>query len=761
MFDLDDKTGSTRSQKSGPWDRLETGQPGMTKRHDLDSDDNEELHRRLLGYYQQELDRQSDNRIQQAVDEDFYDSIQWSEEDAFELRQRGQAPVVYNVIAQSVNWIIGTEKRGRTDFRILPREKDDAQAAERKTQLLKYLADVNRTTFHRSRAFEDAVKVGIGWLEDGVQDDDDGEPIYSRYESWRNVLWDSASTEMDLDDCRYIIRTKWVDIDVAKAVFPERKGLIEASSVAVESGGYDLSHGDEVMDQAEMEREMGSTERAITNDHRSRVRLIEVWFRKPENVERIVSGQFRGEMLDAGHPGHTAELEQAQYAGQQITASRLVMRMYCAIMTTEGLLYLGASPYRHNRFPFTPIWGYRRGRDGMPYGIIRGLRDIQESVNKRASKALYILSTNKVMYEENSIEDVDEWRKEAARPDAMLPYKGQKPDIDVDRSLADSHLNMMMRDITMIQQVGGVTDEQMGRTTNATSGRAIEARQEQGSMTTAKLFDNLRLAFQVQGEKQLSLEEQYYTEEKRFRITNDRGTPEYIAVNDGLPENDITRTKADFVISEGDWRASIRQAAAEQLLEMITRMPPEVAMVMLDLVVESMDLPNREEMVRRIRSINGQRDPEAEEPTQEEMAQMQAQAAQQQLMQAMQEAELRKKMADAGKSEAEAQRIMAQAQEIATKIAGQNISTQDKALEAAVKALLAPQAVPVADGMLHEAGYQSRTEQEQEAQRQARQQADEQRIMQEEQAMAEEQQAMMDQQQADAPDGTAPHHPQQ
>ena len=53
----------------------------------------------------------------------------------------------------------------------------DTNPAEIKTKLLKYLSDVNRLPFARSRAFEDAIKVGIGWLEDGAQDEDDGEPL--------------------------------------------------------------------------------------------------------------------------------------------------------------------------------------------------------------------------------------------------------------------------------------------------------------------------------------------------------------------------------------------------------------------------------------------------------------------------------------------------------------------------------------------------------------------------------------------------------
>ena len=51
------------------------------------------------------------------------------------------------------------------------------------------------------------------------------------------------------------------------------------------------------------------------------------------------------------------------------------------------MLSMGQSIYRHNRFSLTPVWCYRRGRDNQPYGMARRVRDIQEDINKRASKA--------------------------------------------------------------------------------------------------------------------------------------------------------------------------------------------------------------------------------------------------------------------------------------------------------------------------------------------------------------------------------------
>lgn len=706
MFDLRDNTLTRADKFSTPVDRLPDQGSAVEPpppANDLDSDDKQELHRRLLSYYRQELDRQSENRFQMAIDEDYYDNIQWSEDEARQLKERGQAPIVYNVTAQTINWVIGSEKRGRTDFKILPREKEDTKPAEIKTKLLKYLSDVNRLPFSRSRAFEDAIKVGIGWLEDGAQDEDDGEPIYSRYESWRNILHDSASTELDFSDGRYIFRSKWVDVDVAKALFPGREAQIDDAVVdASLYGSFDMVDGDVPMDYMEFDRSNYSVARTLVSHKRRRVRLIECEYRVPEKVQRLKGGIFKGEIYDENDPRHV----EAVLSGASALASKVMMRVRLAHMTVKDLLWEGPSPYRHNRFRFTPIWCYRRGRDNLPYGMIRAIRDIQDDINKRASKALHILSSNKVIMDEGALPEgttLDEFAEEIARPDAIIIKRaGKELVINAERDLAAPHLDLMSRGIQMIQQVGGVTDELLGRTTNAVSGVAVQKRQEQGSLATNKPFDNLRLAVQMQGELQLSLLEQFVTGEKTFRITNERGTPEFIRINDGLPENEITRTKADFIISEADWRSTMRQAAAEQLMEMISRMPPQVGLMLLDLAVESMDLPNREEIAKRIRAQTGMRDPDQQEPTPEEMQQMQAAQAQQQAQEAMFMAELEGKQADAALKRAKVAREEGMAMK-------DRVDSTNTAMTAAQSVITMPTIARVADGILQEAGWRDFT----------------------------------------------------
>lgn len=138
-------------------DTVTSGKPG----HKLDSDDVQSRFLRIKAWRKEAGDLQRDNRFAQMVDHDFYDGDQWTEDDATILRERGQAPLVFNVIKSTIDWIIGTERRTRVDYRVLPREKNDADGAETKTNLLKFVGDANRFPYARSRAFADAIKLSL------------------------------------------------------------------------------------------------------------------------------------------------------------------------------------------------------------------------------------------------------------------------------------------------------------------------------------------------------------------------------------------------------------------------------------------------------------------------------------------------------------------------------------------------------------------------------------------------------------------------
>jgi len=640
----------------------------------LDSPESQKRLRKIEDWWYQARQAQALSRYEMALDQDFYDGLQWRDEDKLALLERGQLPLVFNRIKSSLDWIIGTEKRTRVDSKVFPRGEEDVPLAEVKTETLKYVSDVNKAGFHRSAAFRDAVIVGVGWMEDAIRNDPTDEPLYSRYESWKNIWYDHLSLERDLSDARYIFRSKWMDLDLATAMFPERAAQLSAAAWTHDLWGNDDDEfywlNNRLSADGRIITRQSYFDDAFNSDNRrERVRLVECWYREPANVQ-VMRGfpRFEGMIFNQQDVVQLAVIEQ----GFASVYDALKMVVRCAMfiggtLTDHGcLLQDMASPYRHNRFPFTPIWCYRRGRDNTPYGVVRNLRDPQEDLNKRRSKALFILSTNKMIADNNAFDDWDEAAEEVARPDAILKKRpGSEVQIINETDIAERHVMMEEADARYIQDVSGVTDENMGRQTNAVSGIAIQSRQNQGSLVTAEIFDNLRLGIQLQGELQLSLVEQFYDEPKKMRITGTRGQTRFIQINqpqidpetgEDMTLNDITESQADFIVDEQDFRESIRMAMFETLMNLCGQLPPEITINILDLVIELSDVPGKDEIVKRIRKLNGQVDPDhqedpnvqAELQARQQQEQQQAQLEQQMIQGTLeeQEAKIKKLLAD-------------------------------------------------------------------------------------------------------------------
>lgn len=608
--------------------------------HEMDSDEARAEHRRLMSWFYFEREKQSENRMEMALDADFYDGLQWDEQDAVILRNRGQLPLVYNEIAPMVDWVTGTERRVRVDWDVLPRTEDDVESAGNKRKLLKYISDVNRTEFVRSQAFEDAIKVGVGWLDDGARDDPTEEVLYSKYESWRNVLWDSNAYELDLKDARYVIRWRWVDQDVALAMFPERKDAIMRATEDVGAG--DTEGDDEEFYLNERLGSAGSEALGIGLRHgqastasetRKRVRLIEIQYKKPVMSRVVTEGPFAGAFVHDMDGVLQSHLERDPSG----IVDRVMMRTHIAIMTDNAMLHYGPSIYRHNRFTLTPIWCYRRDRDRLPYGLVRRVRDIQLDMNKRASKALFMLNTRQVIAENGAVDDVNLARDEIDQPDGWVTVNpGKELRIERDSESANGQLNMMSLAAQKIQTSGGVTDEAMGRQTNAVSGSAIEKRQSQSSVVLTKPFDNKRLAVQVSGEKQLANCEQFYTEQKVVRLTGAKNKIEWLKLNEPEQQpdgsvrflNDITASQSDFLVAEADYAGTLRQVMFDSINNLAQRLPPEIAIKLFIAAMEFSDLPNHEELAEEMRRAIGERDPD-KEMTPEEQQQAEQQAAMQ------------------------------------------------------------------------------------------------------------------------------------
>jgi hypothetical protein len=586
----------------------------------LDSEENQQKLKKLMQWRRQARVAQADNRLEMATDEDFYDGIQLTPEELAVLQRRNQPVVVYNVIANAINWILGTQRRARFDSRVLPRKKVDSDSAKAKTKMMKYIQDASKGEYEISFAFEEQVKAGLGWLEDSVRNNDD-EPIFMKSERWRNIWYDHLGLSLDGSDYRFILREKWLDLDIAQHMFPDREDALKNISEGVNSLYPYLPDDVVVTDYAsefDLESDLDALFGGPFDGARERIKAIEMWYRMPARVELIKMrdhdtpyGALDGSIFRPESKEHQY-LKKGNYIS---TNDALILTVRCAMWAGATLLQDKLSPFNHNRFPFVPLFCYRRKRDNMPYGVIRNLRDPQSDLNKRRSRSLFLLTATQVIADEGAVNDKVEAITELHKPDGWVEVNaGKNIKVENHIELANSHVELARDDERFVHNISGVTGELQDQPRTDLSGIAIKSLQNQGQMSQGVCFDNLYYAFQGHGEIQLALIEQFCDDEKEYRITGDQRKDEFVHVNkrneDGTIENNITKNKADFVMTKQDFRDTIRQAMLSQLSELINNLSksqPEVALKLLDMVVDLMDdLANKDEIVARIREINGQ-----------------------------------------------------------------------------------------------------------------------------------------------------------
>ena len=392
--------------------------------------------------------------------------------------------------------------------------------------------------------------------------------------------------------------------------------------------------------------------------------------------------------------------------------------MRVSIMTEHDTLIEAWSPFKHDGFPFIPLWAYINRGTGLPYSPIRPLMGPQEALNHRMSKSLAEASSNQLKMEAGAVDDevmtLEEIRDELNAPDGIPLFKdgalsGGRVQERPNAGAATAQLKLADRDIMHIRGMAGVTGENRGEQTNAVSGKAVLAKQEQGSLLTAELFDNLLLARQMEGDLTLSMAEQFVRAPMTIRVAGDGRKVERTRINepqaDGTYLNDITARRAHFVVGEQAWKQSYAESAFASLMEVLTQLAaaaPQVVVNLLDVVFEMHpNLPRKKALLDRIRAVNGQQDPDGKMTPEQEQAQAENAAK----AKAQYEATMAKIQADIQEAIAKGEKLVSDAMK--SRLEALYISAQ-----AAQTLTQMPAATPVADELLRAAGFKDAGEQQ-------------------------------------------------
>ncbi|MBS0530144.1 MAG: hypothetical protein JSS22_12235 [Proteobacteria bacterium] len=420
-------------------------------------------------------------------DRDYYDGRQWTDDEVKTLKKRRQPIITDNIIKTKVDFLDGVEKQQRIDPKALPRTPKHEQDADGATDALRYVAEEQNYDKKRSGVWRNLLVEGAGGVAVSVKHGIEygGQPgveIEIKRVPWDRMFFDPHSSEPDFSDAGYLGMVIWMNYDDALAMYPEGKGALDTTLSSAPSQTYD--------DKPKFTY--------WADSQRKRVRICQIWIKRDEEW-------------------HFAEF------------------------TKGGILKAGQSPYVTDKGESDCELIFQSAyvdRDNQRYGFVREMISLQDEVNKRRSKALHLLNTNQLHYEQGAVDDIEVARREINRPDGTIEYapgamQDKKIQIVNGVELAKGQFELLQEAKNAIDLKGPNATEMGDKTggSNAASGRAILASQQGGMTQLTHLTDRLQDMDKRVFRAVWCRIRQFWNAEKWVRVTDDEQNVKWVGIN--------------------------------------------------------------------------------------------------------------------------------------------------------------------------------------------------------------------------------------
>jgi hypothetical protein len=418
-------------------------------------------------------------------DRDYYDNKQWTPDEIRALEERNQPVLTKNRIARKVNFILGEEIRKRVDPVARPRTPQHEDASRAATDALRYVEEEQEFDVARSAVLKNMLIEGYGGAIKELEDCGDGEFKHRlTHVEWDRLFYDPSSRRPDFGDAKYKGIVLWMDLDDALLEYPDAAEALQVAVNRNSVGSADITE---------------DTPRRWVDTKRKRVKIVEMYF-------RIGRDWFRSDFTQG-----------ADLLGPEPTA----------YMDEKG---------QHSVCPLEMVSCYVDS-DGMRYGVVRQLISPQDEVNKRASKALHLLSVRQVIAERDFIRDPHKFQTELAKPDGFAevePGALNEGRVQVSQTgdLAQGQVALLEQAKMDIDAIGP-SSSTLPDLPDSSSGRAFIARQQAASQELGAVFDALRSWTRAVFKLDWLCIRQYWTEEKWLRVTDDQELTGYrfVALN--------------------------------------------------------------------------------------------------------------------------------------------------------------------------------------------------------------------------------------
>lgn len=309
----------------------------------------------------------------------FYLGNQWSLDQLKYLNEERRNSFTFNKSRKTINMVSGYLSANEQAAQVVARENSNPKTAEQLTELLRQTFVSGGGYQAMQRARHGSLVTGVSFVSpwmDYRQDYVNGRISY-HLDNWNDVIWDPFSYRLDLEDCTFIARRKYLSKDVIKSLVPGCEREVDAM-------GY--GNRDEKFTYEPYARQWGLQELLAYNEY---------WKQRYKKGWILVDKQT-GEQKP--WKGDKKRLEQMQrFFPNLAVIEGYYKTVEYNIIVENRLLYSGEDPWGIGEYPFVPFycvfepsydlyqWKYQ--------SLQRLLRDSQEEYNMRKSKLLDIVDS--------------------------------------------------------------------------------------------------------------------------------------------------------------------------------------------------------------------------------------------------------------------------------------------------------------------------------------------------------------------------------
>ena len=641
------------------------------------------LHLTQLSKLMGAMDSQPDWRSPASIACAYYDGDQLSAKIRAVLSERGQPEIVHNMIGPTIDGVLGMEARTRADIMVSADDDDGEEMAPAINEEFKdawRLANADRAC---SDAYASQLKAGLGWVEVSRNPNPFGPKYRVKFVHRRAVWWDWHAEEIDLSDGRWKVHKRWLDIDEANTIFPEHKEIIKNTA-------------NEWQDFAQTEDFEGQSAElhAAWHDYQSWSVEESEWLDTARDRILLQVARYtvwKQAQIIRLSDGRVIEYDNTNIMQVAAVQSGKVTPEYAAFPKMREAWFVG--PHRIvDRFCPTPdakdplvgFVGYKKDKSGEPYGLISRMIPAQDGINARVIRLNFLLQARRIIADDDATNlSVTKLKEEVEKPDGYISLNPERKNknavsdvfsVQNDIGIAAQQFSLMQNDMKLIQDTAGVYNSMLGQDSNATSGVAIANLVEQGTTTLAEINDNFHYSRNKVAELLLAFVVEDMAKKNNLDITvnkKDKAKKKVIRLNDttenedlGKRNNDVTRWRGHIALAPVQATPTYRQQQATLLTQAMAKLPEQAQAAVVPMLIELMDLPNKEEFLSTIRqALNIPKAPE--DMTEEELAAQEQEQAKAQEMEALQMKEVNAKIE---KTVLENEKLGVQIQELQKKV---------------------------------------------------------------------------------------------